>query len=164
MATLRQEIKEEARKLQISAIYTAKGHFCASSGWKLLHYLLGCPLIIAGVLTTVFISGVFGTCLGVFIAVISGLITFLNPDSTATSHFVSGNAYNALYTEIRQFAHLDCANDSNISNEDLYISLKTLLSKKKELDDGSPKVPWWAYRIAKYGIKRGEASYDENLD
>lgn len=164
MVKIRQEIKEEARKLQICALYSSKGHFYAAGWWKVVHYVLGIPLTALGVFTAVENSNIFGTLSGICVAVLSGLITFLNPNSTSSAHFASGKAYDVLYNKTRQFAQLDCSDDSGVQDVCLKEELARLYEQKYELDDNSLKISQWAYKKAKRGIENGEADYNDTID
>jgi len=37
--------------------------------------------------------------------------------------------------------------------------LKNYSNQKDKLNQVAPQIPWWAYQIAKHGIKTGEGSY-----
>ncbi len=164
MTIFREGIKEEARKLQICALYSAKGHFCAAGGWKWLHYLIGIPLTAVGVLAAIELPGHFSVLFGTYVAILSALMTFLNPNAISNAHFTSGKMYDVLYNKARQFNQLNCSGNSGISDECLKEALDKLYARKYELDDSSLKIPLWAYKLAKRGIKKGEASYDDKID
>ena len=164
MTKLRLEIKEEARKLQICALYSSKGHFCAAGGWKALHYMFGIPLIALGVVAALEPSSTWSVLSGIGVAILSGLITFLNPNSTSAAHFASGKLYDILYNRARQFTKLDCSDDSGLKDECLKEELSKLYERKYELDENSLKISQWAYNKAKRGIENGEADYNDKTD
>lgn len=163
MDTLREEIKKEAEKLQINALYSSKGHFAASGLWKFGHYLLGIPLTLLSAATTYFADSEL-KIISIVILVLSSLITFLNPSDKQSTHFSSGQEYDVLYCKARQFSKLACNEDSKIPLSELKAQLEDLYKKKYELDAQSLKIPYIGYKIAQHGIRKGEASYDENLE
>lgn len=157
------EIIKEADRIEECAQLTGKGHFVSSHYWKRLHYIIGVPLfIMASVLgTTAFssldVQGKWASILAVSVAVLSALMTFLNPNEKATNHLNAGNSYNALENDVRIFRTIECWKNEPI--EILSERIKNFSKYKDQLNASSPQVPWFCYILAKIGIWMGEANF-----
>lgn len=164
MISIRENIKEEARKLAICALYSSKGHFYAAEYWKRLHYWLGVPLTIVSAVGVYYSVEPIGHMLSCMVFVLSSLLTFLNTQKNRDSHFYSGELYDELYNQTRQFMRIECMDEFGQKDEELKIKLDRLYDRKYKLDKFSLQIPKHAYKKAKKGIKQGEGSFDDKLD
>ena len=165
MGDTTEELIKEARRLgEDDCLQSEKGHFVAARVWRIAGYSAGGLIAVLGAIigTIEFnkwdVTGeVIGT-LAVVIAAISALMTFLNPQARAQAHHTRGSYYSALRGKLRRFATISCG--AGKTESELADLLETLAERKDNLNQEGPPVPTWAYRLAKRGISRGEASYE----
>ena len=159
------EIMKESKRIEESSLYSAKGHFAAAHTWANFHFIIGVPIVVlAAIAGSSFISNnnVIAGVLSLIIAVLSAVMTFLNPNERSSSHLNAGNSYDTLQNEVRIFRTIDCWRED--SEQILTERLKHYSDQKGKLNQSSPQIPWWAYQIAKRGIKAGEGSYEVDKD
>jgi len=157
------EIVKEAKRIEESLLHSSKGHFAASSFWSHFHLAVGLPLVI--------LSAVAGTAavknldknsawavgIPVAVAVLSAMITFLNPSKEAATHLKAGNEYDSLMNRTRIFWAIECSTDE--PDNVMQSRLLDLSLEKDKLNKTSPQLPFWAFWSARKGIRRGEAEY-----
>lgn len=159
----KEEIIKEAKRIEESTLYSSKGHFVAAQFWTYFHFFVGIPMVLcaagagASALSKFDKSGVLIGILSIVATAIAALITFLNPNEKANVHLNSGNNYDSLQNRIRIFWSIDCWREE--SEQVLTEKLKYFSEQKDKLNQSSPQIPWWAYKIAKRGIQAGEADY-----
>lgn len=159
------EIIKESQRIEESALYSAKGHFAAAHAWANFHLIIGIPIVIlAAVAGCTFINNysLIAGILSLIVAVLSAVMTFLNPNERSSSHLNAGNSYDALQNETRIFRTIDCWRED--SEQILTERLKNFSDQKGKLNQGSPQIPWWAYQIAKRSIKAGEGNFEVDKD
>lgn len=157
----KEEIINEAQRIEESALCSSKGHFAASSFWANFHLWLGIPMVVMAVIAgSSFIgdNNILGALLSLVIAILSGVITFLNPNQKSGAHLSAGNNYDALLNEVRILRTIDCWRED--SEQILTERLKNFSSQKSKLNQSSPQIPWWAYQMAMRGVRAGEGSYE----
>ncbi len=156
----KEEVIKESHRIEESALYSSKGHFAAAYFWSNFHLCIGIPMVIlAAIAGSSFINNnnYIGGILSIIIAIFSAVMTFLNPNERANTHLNAGNNYDALQNDIRIFRTIDCWQEN--TEPLLTERLKNFSNYKNQLNQGSPQIPWWAYRIAKKGIRAGESNY-----
>lgn len=159
----KEEIIKEASRIEESVLYSSKGHFIAASFWGRLHLWLGIPTVILAALAGAsFVSkadnnNVIGGVISLIIAVLTALVTFLNPNERYITHFSAGNDYDSLQNKVRIFRTIECWKKE--TDHVLSERLKDFSDQKDKLNKGSPQITWWFYRKAKKGIEAGEAEY-----
>ena len=159
----KEEIIKEAKRIEESTLYSSKGHFVSAQFWTCFHIFIGIPMILcaagagASVLSKFDKDGVIIAILSIAATALAALITFLNPNEKANLHLNSGNNYDSLQNRIRMFWSIDCWREE--SEQVLTEKLKYFSEQKDKLNQTSPQIPWWAYKIAKIGILSGEADY-----
>lgn len=159
------EIMKEGKRIEESSLYSAKGHFAAAHAWANFHLIIGVPIVIlAAIAGCSFVNNnsLIAGILSLIVAVLSAVVTFLNPNERSSSHLNAGNSYDALQNETRIFRTIDCWRED--SEQILTERLKNFSSQKGKLNQGSPQIPWWAYQIAKRGVKAGEGSFEVDKD
>jgi len=162
------EIIKEASRIEESTLYSAKRHFITSDMWQLFHYLLGIPVVllsaIAGLtLLSQYQSGkLIAGISTIVITGLSALITFLNPNEKASAHKNCGNNYDALSNKVRIFRTIDCWKEK--SEDILTEKLKYYSEQKDRLNLDAQHTPWFAYKLAKRSIERGEASFRVDIE
>lgn len=163
----RLEIIREAKRLEESTLYSCKGHHYAARGWTNRHLWLGIPTVILSTIVgaAVFSEyaktypwvGVLAGFMSISVAVLSGITTFLNPGGEKNAHLTAGHAYDTLNNDSRLFWSIECWQEN--SDEVLTSKLRELIERKNKLNNGSPQIPPWAYKLAKAGIAAGEANF-----
>ncbi len=156
----KEQIVAEAQRIEESAMYSSKGHFAASYLWSKFHLGIGLPMVIISVIAGASLLEAHKTIAGILsiiVAVLSGMMTFLNPNERSSKHFSAGNHYDSLQTKTRIFRTIDCPREN--SDQVLTEKLSVFTDQREKLKQSSPQIPYWAYKIAKRGIEAGEAEY-----
>jgi len=154
------EIIKESQRIEESSLYSSKGHFIVAYFWSNFHLVIGIPMVIlAAIAGSSFISNdnTTGGILSIIVAILSAIMTFLNPNEKAHNHLNVGNNFDSLLNDIRIFRTIDCWQED--LDRILTERLKSFSSRKSNLNGGAPQIPWWAYQLAKRGIMSGEGDY-----
>lgn len=161
------EIVREAQRLEESTLYSFKGHHYAARGWANRHLWLGIPTVVLSTIVGAAafsqyakeypLVGVLAGCMSIAVAVLSGITTFLNPSSERSAHLSAAHGYDRLNNDARLFWSIECWQES--SDEVLTSKLRELIERKNKLNNTSPQIPPWAYKLAKEGIAAGEANF-----
>lgn len=163
MRELKDNILKEAKRIEEDALYSSKGHFAACARLRLTHYSLGIPTVVlsalagASVLAKFDCNNIVAGIASIIVAILSALITFLNPNDRASQHLDAGNRYNAIRNRARILYEIDSL--ATLSEEDLVKELKALSDERDNLNLASPQIPKSAFGKARKGIESGEASY-----
>lgn len=165
---LRENLIEEAKRVEEDALYSAKGHFSAASVWTNVHWWIGAltaamAAVAGGSALSRFdshneVAGV----LAIIVAATTAVMTFLNPHARADGHHRAGNRYNSLRNRARIFHDVDC--EAGGADDEITETLKVVARERDELNEESPQIPGWAYRRAKKGIEQGEAAHKVDQD
>lgn len=156
----KEEIIKEAKRIEESTRYSAKGHFAAAQFWTNFHLWIGIPAAILAAISAasaLAYSNIVAGILSIIVAGLSAVTTFLNPNEKASVHLNSGNNYDALQNKVRIFWTIDCWREN--SEQVLTEKLKDLSEEKNKLNRGCPQIPQWAYKKGKMGIEAGETAY-----
>lgn len=159
----KEEIIKEAQRIEEALLYSSKGHFSASHFWGTFHLRVGIPMVLisavagASALSQFDQNHVISGSLSIFVAALSGVVTFLNPNEKVSAHLNAGNNYDSLMNKVRMFWSIDCWRDE--SEQVLTEKLKYFSEQKDKLNQTCPQIPRWAYDLAKKGIKDGEGDY-----
>ncbi|MFZ2654959.1 MAG: SLATT domain-containing protein [Victivallales bacterium] len=157
------EIINEAKRIEEALLYSSKGHFAASHFWGNFHLWVGVPTVLfsavagASALSKFDPNHVIAGSFSILVAVLSGVMTFLNPNEKVRAHLNAGNNYDSLMNKIRMFWSIDCWRDE--SEQVLTEKLKYFSEQKDHLNQTCPQIPRWAYSLAKERIKEGEGDY-----
>jgi len=157
------EIIKEAKRIEESVLYSAKGHFVEARFWKNFHLWIGIPVVLLSAIAGAsafsqfdpkhYIAGI----ISIVIVALSGVMTFLNPNEKANIHLNAGNNYDSLQNKVRMFWTIDCWSEE--SEKVLTERLKLFSEQKDKLNQSCPQISKWAYKKAKKGIQEGEADY-----
>jgi len=159
----RDEVIREAKRIEEALLYSSKGHFATSHFWASFHLWIGIPVVIlsaaagASAFSTFDHSHVVAGVIAIIVAVLSAIMTFLNPNEKRASHLTAGNHYDSLMNKVRIFWSIDCWYDQ--SEQVLTEKLKYFSEQKDRLNESCPQIPRFAYRQARKGIEGGEADY-----
>lgn len=162
MTDRREEILKEADRINESVEWSSVQHLIAAKSWRRTHFTLGIIATVAAIISTALIfSNLYPMQAGLIavgIAIITGLLTFLNPRHHAETHHGKGVDYQQIGAKARMLCKidgLDTNNDENLSNQ-----LKNLSKAKFELDRRAPATPGGIfYLLAKRSIGRGETGF-----
>lgn len=163
LSRTKEEIIREAKRIEESALHSAKGHFKAAALWGQFHMAMGLPMV---VLAAVAGASAFAKLdqdknlagiLSLIVVVLSSVSTFLNPNKKASEHLNAGNKYDSLLNKVRIFRTIECWEHSDDVLSD---RIKRHSEDKNVLNQSSPQIPWLARMMAKHGIKTGEADYE----
>lgn len=158
------EIIKEAKRIEEALLYSSKKHFVSAQYWSAFHMFLGLPMV---VLSAVAGAEAFKQLdkqhalagyLSIGVAVLSAIVTFLNPNEKATKNTGAGNSYDALMNRVRIFWSIDCWSEE--SEAVLTKQLKDFSDHKDKLNQSAPQSFPFAYAIAKRGIEAGEGKYE----
>lgn len=150
------KIREEAKHIEKDALYSAKGHYEEANYWVRFHLLLGVPAAVLAAIAGASALAQFDNhalvagFLSILVAALTGIATFLNPNEKSNAHQSVGTKYTALRNKTRQFYNLDM--DVEESEKDLIEQLKALAKLRDELNEASPPISDWAYKIARRKI------------
>ncbi|MBM3210667.1 SLATT domain-containing protein [Candidatus Poribacteria bacterium] len=173
-------IIKEAKRIEEDSLCSAKAHFYAGQFWTNLHFWIGIPAaIFAAVAGTAALArfdsrNIIAGILSIIAAILTVIMTFINPREKATIHQKAGNDYNSLKNKSRIFGQIEVEEINTIGsveiaaqedtktvvNKTLLEELNELSNERDELNKESPQIPKWAYKKAIKGIEAGEATYD----
>ena len=169
MKIIQNEISNEACRIHESCELSFVQHFIGERWWRRIHLVMGVAATIGAAVTTALIfvsdealvSGIFG--LGV--AILAGLMTFLNPREQAEKHHEKGVDYQQLVASARMLVRIQLPESGD--KEEFKTHLQGLSDRKFDLDRKSPVAPGgMIYWLAKRAIERGETKFrvDEKSD
>jgi len=162
MSNVINEIQAEANRIEWNAIYSSKGHFNAAMLWNATHYSLGMSAVLCGAFAGkefVEVNPTMATVLASSAAAISAIITFLKPSDKATPHHQSGVKIAAIISQARIFQNITSVSVSDTKL--LTQELKELSTQYSQLNKNVPAIPFLAYQITRWGVRRGEHTYKE---
>jgi hypothetical protein len=158
------EIIKEAKRIEEALLYSSKKHFVSAQYWSASHAFLGLPMVVLSAVAGAEAFKQFDKqhelagYLSIGVAVLSAIMTFLNPNERATKHTNVGNSYDALMNRVRIFWSIDCWGEE--SEAVLTKQLKDFSDHKDKLNQNAPQPFPFAYGIAKRGIEAGEGKYE----
>ena len=159
----RDEIVKEAARIEEAALYSSKAHFNAAELWGLAHLGLGLLIVTlatiasAKAFSNIDTDGTIAGVLSIIVAVLTSVVTFLNPNKRAADHMSAGNKYDALLNKVRIFRTIECWGDA--PDRELADQLRRYSEEKTALNKPSPPISFVAYRLARRGIRQGEGAY-----
>lgn len=159
MEQLTANFVKEAQRIEEDALHSAKAQFAAASVWGNLHLWLGIPTAIAAAIAGVSALKNHPTLAGVLailVAALSAIATFLNPSGRANANLNAGNQYLSLRNRARVFREVELLSGDSTTCKNTF---QQLVSRRDELNTGSPQISRWAYQRGKKGIAEGESRY-----
>jgi hypothetical protein len=158
--TVKDNIAKETKRIIEDSLYSARGHFAASSRWSTLHFWIGliATIFAAAAGTSAFTKSEEGsTIAGVLsfvVAILTATITFIKPNNRASRHLEAANKYLSLRNDARTFADITL---TRMTIDDSSEEIKILNERRNNLNETSPIIPRWAFKKARKGIEDGEA-------
>jgi hypothetical protein len=161
---LRDALVREAKRVEEDCTYSSKAHYNAAGAWSYAHLCTGLPAAIASAVAGISAlksHEVLAAGLAIFVAALTSVGTFLNPERRANSHRLAAAAFHELRNRARTFYEIDAA----VVADDLRATklLKELTGRRDELNRSSPGMPRWAFERARKGIEAGEATYSVDV-
>jgi len=150
----------EAARIEEDATYSSKSHFNAAGTWERRHYWLGIPAtVLAAVAGASLLKSypVLASVFALLASLLTGLMTFLNPNERAAMHRVAGGQFLALRNDARLFREVELLQTERLN--ELPERLKALSAIRNELNQKSPSIPRGAFAAARKGIEEGEATH-----
>ena len=162
-----ERLAREADRIVESTDITGVQHFIVALWWRRTHWYIG---IAATVLATVatalafadFPGWISGT-LGVVVAVLTGLLTFLTPRENAEKHHTKGVEYHSIRDKIRREIKLH--SQTEVDDSQLRERICSLGDEKLSIDRKLPAAPGGKfYDWAKVSVEKGETSFRADVD
>jgi hypothetical protein len=157
MANASDEIIKEANRISEGTDYTSVQHFIAAKQWRNTHLCIGITAMIFAVIVTAlsfspapnWIAG----SLGIFVAILTGLLTFLNPKDRAEEHQRKGVELQYIRDEARILENIDSV---QMNDDELNAQLIKLRERKFKTDLANPSTPGGSiFRKAKKSVVDG---------
>ncbi len=158
------EIIKEAQRIEEALLISSKKHFVSAQCWGIFHTVLGLPMVVISAVASVQAfkqfdnQHVLAGYLSILVAVLSAIMTFLNPNERASKHTTAGNGYDALMNRVRIFWSIDCWGEG--SEAVLTKELKDFSEQKNKLNQNAPEPLFFTYHIANRGIAAGQGKYE----
>ncbi|MGA2595958.1 MAG: SLATT domain-containing protein [Bryobacteraceae bacterium] len=149
------QIKDEAARLEQLCLLAAERHYAAETPWYRANYFLGIPSTIVAAIAG---ASAFSTFKGhemvtagiaLLAAMLSALLTFLDPNKRATEHHATAKRYEALYHASGRFVRLTFARE-NIDSDAVEKALAALTTRFDEVLQSSPPLPGRSYKKSAY--------------
>jgi hypothetical protein len=153
-------IIKEADRIEEDTLYSAKSQWetARELGW--LHLALGIPATITAAVAGISIVSddkVIGAIFAGASAVMTALLTFLDPKSKANAHRQAGGIFKAISNDARVFREVTCQGATPVS--ELEAMLGKLNQRRNDGNASAPQPTRWAFARARKGIEKGEAKY-----
>ncbi len=155
-----QKLADEARRIEEDSIFSSKGHYNSGESWKRVHYYIGVPTVILAAIASASAfndEGLLAGVIGILVAVLTALSTFLDPSGKKNEHYAAGAAFGSLKNQARMFYEIDVLKNVEISELDEKLLL--LAKRRDDLNSGSPLVSRQSYLKAKSDIEGGTNTY-----
>jgi hypothetical protein len=159
--------RDEAKRVRLTALLAAERHYAAETPWYHMVYYLGIPSTIlsavagAAAFSKIEKSEIVAGSISIIVAILTSLMTFLDPTKKAELYHATAKSYEGLYHQSGYFGRVELAKENPDINK-CEEALKLLIAKLNELNESSPSIPGRAYRIAEKNIinNRGEVVRD----
>jgi hypothetical protein len=159
-STILERLRREADWIRDASLHAAERHYAAETPWFYSAYCLGLPSVICSAVAGVAAFSelqhgkVLAGVLSIVVAVLSALVTFLDPHRKASAYHLSAKGYEALYHQAGYFLRIESLReDAPIKEVDE--TLGKLMSEFKKLNEHSLPISGRAYRVAEQKIRTG---------
>lgn len=154
------KIRKEAIRIEEDCLYSSKSHYNDAHVWSRMHLYIGVPTCTFAVIATATIfcnSSLLTGLFSIFVAILSGLQTFINPATNGSLHKEAAAQYHKLKNEVRLFREIELYTHSNEST--LLERIHYFSTIRDRLNASSPPISKKSYLKAKESIEKGEADY-----
>ena len=150
MDTPLERIRSEAKRIEKESRIAAERHYASETPWFQWTYFLGIPsTLLAGIASAAafkqLANGTVAGIVSIFVAVLSGLITFLNPNQKANAHHASAKGFEAVFRKAGFFYRVESLEDGK-KLEDLQKSVTDMNAEYIQLSSAALAAPGAAYR------------------
>ena len=155
-------IRGATETLYDDCLHSEKALFWLATQWRRLHYWLGIPSCIVSALAGAAIIQEFSglaAILTTIAAVLTALLTFLQPQNVFKTHHECGVKYGILRNKIDRFKTIDL--DGKFDDKEARLVLEAMAAEKAELQSAAPHTGGLAYYFAKRSIKAGQHRADK---
>lgn len=159
------KLKVEAQRIEEDSVYASKSHYNSSDDSKSLHYCLGIPATILAAVAGGFAfvgNNDVSAIASLFVTLLVGLATFLNPSGSQYAHHLAASSYSELKNNARFFYEIELY--SGKEQDELIGMLKHLREKHNKLNESSPIPSSIAFEKARDGLEKGEYKYKVDLE
>lgn len=160
MSDLAVRLAAEAERIEEDSEHSFKGHFNAATRWGRYHLGLGLPsALLAAFASAAAFKDQTETAgiLALLSTATTTVLTFLKPSERAEMHRSAGGQYQALRNRARILRQIDLAEPESL--EIARGTLAELVTRRDELNQGSPAIPRTDYEVAKRDIDEGRSRY-----
>jgi hypothetical protein len=164
-----EQLRAEALVIREAALIGAERHYAAETPWYYSIYWLGLPSAVlsaiagAAALSQYPQSSYVAGGISIIVAILSSLMTFLDPSKRANAHHTAAKGYERLYHEAGFFYRIE-ALDGADDIKQRKVRLTELAKKRNDLDEASPAIPGRAYEVAEKHIKEDDGEVVRDPD
>ena len=155
------ELIRETRRLEEDVLHSEKAHFAMATIWSRLHYALGVPAAIlaaaAGVSALKQSPGI-AAAMAIGAAILTTLITFLDPEKARSEHHAAGIKYNVLRGKLRRLYQIDLKSASSPAED--RATLEALAEEKAQIMQSARHIGGLAYALGKKSISKQQHAYE----
>ena len=141
-------------------LYSEKAHFAMATIWSRVHYALGIPGAVlaaaAGVSALQQWPGI-AAAMAIGAAVLTTLMTFLDPEKARSDHHAAGIRYNVLRGKLRRLCQIELKADPSASGH--RAKLEAMAEEKAGIMQTARHIGGLAYKFGKKSIDRKEHEY-----
>jgi hypothetical protein len=150
---IRAGIKEQAERVEEQTAISAVAQRRAAEAWGWIYYVVGVPATVLAALAGASALAdykVLAAVLALSSAVVSAVLTFLNPAGQASEHRKASSRFRSIQNRARLFASVACE-DGKIT--ELRAQLAELTEDWGAADEQSPHVVERIYRAARRAVE-----------
>ncbi|MGC4083667.1 MAG: SLATT domain-containing protein [Vicinamibacterales bacterium] len=157
---LTKHFADEASRIEEDTDHSAKGHYNAAEYWGRWHKALGsAATVVSGLAAATALKEAAPAVVAVFsviAALLSGVMTFLNPSELADRHHRAGDQSLAVRNAARMFRNVEL---KVAEQSESVARLKQIAMMRDEVLKSAPVIPNRSYSQAKRGIESGESTH-----
>jgi hypothetical protein len=113
MVEVIEQYRAEADRIRGASLWAAERHYAAETPWYYAVYWFGIPTTVlsaiagAAAFSKITNSALLAGSISITVAILSSLMTFLDPSRKATIHHTAAKSYEALYHEAGYFRRIE---------------------------------------------------------
>jgi hypothetical protein len=154
-------IRQEIKRIEEESFIAAEKHYASETPWFRWTYWLGIPAsLLAAVSSTMSFAqvdkrGIIVGVVSMIVAILAGMLTYLDPSKKANAHHASAKSYEALFRKAR-LLHRVVSLKEDADLHKLEADLNLLLTEYIEISKNSLPIPGEAYKIMDNKRKMGK--------
>lgn len=155
----RERIRAEALSIRRTALLAAERHYAAESPWYYMVYWLGIPATMLAALSGAaafanIANGLVAGVISIIVAILTSLMTFLNPNTKGDAHHAAAKGYEALYHSAGIFYRVESLSSAIDPNKQLELMM-ALSTTFNDLNKTSPVMSGWGLRHGGEAVRTG---------